>query len=111
METALKQLGFAGAEETAIGATLVKKEYEKMISSGQHSIILSSCCPTVNTMIEKYYPDVLQYLAPVLSPMQAHCKLIKEQHPEAKTIFIGPLHLQKGRSRRHSRFSRLRFDV
>lgn len=90
METALKQLGFAGAEETAIGATLVKKEYEKMISSGQHSIILSSCCPTVNTMIEKYYPDVLQYLAPVLSPMQAHCKLIKEQHPEAKTIFIGP---------------------
>lgn len=90
MEKVLKKLGFAGAEETAIGATLVKKEYEKMIHSGQHSIILSSCCPTINTMIEKYYPDVLPYLAPVLSPMQAHCKLLKEQHPGAKTIFIGP---------------------
>ena len=32
----------------------------------------------------------LPYLAPVLSPMLAHCKLIKEQNPEAKTVFIGP---------------------
>lgn len=41
-------------------------------------------------MIQKYYPEALPFLAPVLSPMQAHCKRIKEQDPEAKTVFIGP---------------------
>lgn len=90
MKAALKQLGFADAEETAIGATLVKTEYEKMIADGKHDVIVTSCCHTVNALIQKYYPSVLPYLAPVLSPMLAHCKLIKDQHPDAATVFIGP---------------------
>ena len=90
MRAALLQLGFADAEETAIGATIVKQEYEKMIASGTHDVIISSCCHSVNSLIQKYYPSVLPCLAPVLSPMLAHCKLIKEQQPDAYTVFIGP---------------------
>ncbi len=90
MERALKKLGFSIVEETAIGATLVKKEYERIISEENQKIIISSCCPTINLLIEKYYPETLPYLASVLSPMQAHCKKIKQENPEAKTIFIGP---------------------
>lgn len=41
-------------------------------------------------LIQKYYPQALPYLAPVITPMQAHAKLIKEQHPKAKVVFIGP---------------------
>lgn len=90
MRGMLRQLGFAGAEETAIGATIVKQEYERMIASGEHDVIISSCCHSINSLIQKYHPAALPYLAPVLSPMLAHCKLIKEQKPEAKTVFIGP---------------------
>lgn len=90
MKDALLKLGFADAQETAIGATIVKTEYEKMIASGKHDVIISSCCHSVNTLIQKYYPSVLPYLADVLSPMLAHCRVIKEENPGACAVFIGP---------------------
>ena len=90
MEKALKQLGFTGVEETAIGASIVKTEYERIIAEGKQEVIISTCCHSVNTLVEKYYPEVLPYLATVVSPMQAHCQKIKQEHPGAKTVFIGP---------------------
>ena len=90
MKSALLKLGFADAQETAIGATIVKTEYEKMIASGKHDVIISSCCHSVNALIQKYYPSVLPYLADVLSPMLAHCRVIKEENPGACAVFIGP---------------------
>jgi len=90
LETALKKLGFFAAEETALGATLVKKQYEELIKSGSSDIIISSCCPTVNLLIQKHFPETLPYLAKVVSPMLAHCRDIKSRYPDAKTVFIGP---------------------
>lgn len=90
MEKALRQLGFAGAEETAIGASIVKTEYEKLLADGQRDIVISSCCHSINLLIQKFFPNLLPYLANVVSPMQAHCMEIKRRHPDAKTIFIGP---------------------
>ena len=90
MRKALKALGFADAEETAIGATMVKNEYEKMIDDGTRDVIISSCCHSINLLIQKYFPSELPYLADVVSPMQAHCNEIKRIHPNAKTVFIGP---------------------
>ena len=90
MEKALKRLGFSAVEETAIGASIVKTEYENIIREGKQEVIISTCCHSVNTLVEKYYPEVLPYLATVLSPMQAHCQKIKRENPGAKTVFIGP---------------------
>lgn len=90
MRTALKKLGFCDAEETAVGATIVKNEYERMIDEQESDVIISSCCHSVNLLIQKYFPKELPYLANVLSPMQAHCMDIKKRVPEAKTVFIGP---------------------
>ncbi len=90
MREALKKLGFADVEETAIGATIVKNEYEKMINEDGRDIIISSCCHSINLLIQKYFPLELPYLADVLSPMQAHCQKMKEENPEVKTVFIGP---------------------
>ena len=90
MRTALKKLGFYDAEETAIGATIVKKEYERMLKEDDRDVIISSCCHSINLLIQKYYPVALQYLADVMSPMQAHCQDIKRRIPNAKTVFIGP---------------------
>ena len=90
LDSALKKLGFAGVEETALGAELVKKQYDALVDASQRGVIISSCCPTVNMLIQKHYPDALPYLAPVISPMLAHCADIKSRQPDAKTIFIGP---------------------
>lgn len=90
MREALQKLGFYDVEETAIGATIVKNEYERMLKEEEHDIIITSCCHTVNLLIQKYFPSALGYLADVLSPMQAHCKDIKRRYPNAKIVFIGP---------------------
>ena len=90
MRTALKQLGFFDVEETAIGATIVKREYDRLVNSNSRDIIISSSCHSINLLIQKYFPDYLPYLADVLSPMQAHCKDIKRRYPNAKTVFIRP---------------------
>ena len=90
MEKALKALGFEGAEETAIGATMVKNEYERILNEENRDILISSCCHSINLLIQKYFPSTLCYLADVVSPMQAHCNDIKRRFPNAYTVFIGP---------------------
>lgn len=90
MREALKKLGFFDVEETAVGATIVKTEYERMLKEDHRDVLISSCCHSVNLLIQKYFPSALPYLADVLSPMQAHCQDIKKRNPVAKTVFIGP---------------------
>ncbi len=90
MRKALEALGFAGVEETAIGATIVKREYERLMTEEHRDIIISSCCHTVNLLIQKYFPKELPMLADVLSPMQAHAEDIKRRVKGAKVVFIGP---------------------
>ena len=90
MRRALKKLGFSDVEETAIGATIVKNEYERMLREEDRDVIITSCCHSVNLLIQKYFPSALEYLADVMSPMQAHCADIKKRNPAAKTVFVGP---------------------
>ena len=90
MRRALQQIGFTDVEETAVGATIVKTEYERLLSEEERDIVISSCCHSVNLLIQKYFPSSLEYLADVMSPMQAHCADIKKRIPNAKTVFIGP---------------------
>ncbi len=90
MRRALHALGFYDVEETAIGATIVKNEYERMLNEEERDILITSCCHSINLLIQKYFPKALEYLADVVSPMQAHCNDIKMRYPNAKTVFIGP---------------------
>ena len=88
MKEALQKLGFYEVEETAIGATIVKNEYERMLKEDGRDIIISSCCHSINLLIQKYFPAELEYLADVMSPMQAHCMDIKKRFPICK-LFKG----------------------
>ncbi len=101
MRTALKGLGFYDVEETAIGATIVKNEYEKILAKEERDVIISSCCHSVNLLIQKYFPNELKYLADVMSPMQAHCSDIKKRYPDARTVFIGPCVAKKDEAQRY----------
>lgn len=96
MREALTKLGFSDVQETAIGAQMVSDEYARIMQEKKQSVLISSCCPAINMLIKKYYPTMLPYLAHVLTPMQAHCKAIREQEPDAFTVFIGPCIAKKG---------------
>lgn len=102
---ALMELGFAGAEETAVGATIVKNEYERLIREDKRDVLISSCCSSINLLIQKYYPQALEYLADVLSPMQAHCQDLKKRYPGCKTVFIGPCVSKKEEAARYEGFT------
>ena len=90
MEDILKQLGFFAVRETAEGAYIVKREYERMIREHKQEVIISSCCHTVVTLIQKYYPAAIPFIAAVISPMMASARKIKEEYPDAYVVFIGP---------------------
>lgn len=87
---ALKEVGFFFAEETARGAKLVTEKYSELLKEKKYKNFITSCCPAVNTMISLYYPDALKYLAPVDSPAIAHAKLLREEYPDCKIVFVGP---------------------
>ncbi|MEG2429901.1 MAG: [Fe-Fe] hydrogenase large subunit C-terminal domain-containing protein, partial [Oscillospiraceae bacterium] len=87
---ALKKLGFAGVEETAIGANIVSKEYANLMKAGQMKNIIATACSSVVMLIERHFPDLVKMLAPVSSPMMAHARLMRETYGNIKVIFIGP---------------------
>ena len=90
MQAALVKLGFHSVEETAIGATVVKNEYERILREDGRDVVISSCCHSINLLIQKKFPSLIPMLADVMSPMQAHCADIKRRVEGAKTVFIGP---------------------
>ena len=104
MREALQKLGFAGAEETAIGATIVKNAYDKMVNDESHDVIITSCCHSVNLLVQKHFPSLVPLLADVLSPMLAHGRDIKKRIPGAKVVFVGPCVAKKDEAQYYDGF-------
>ena len=94
--TALKKLGFYQVRETAEGAVYVTNEYERLIREGKMRNIITTSCPSANDLIEIYYPSLVDEMAPVVSPMIAHGKMIREVlKEEVKIVFLGPCMAKK----------------
>lgn len=88
---ALQKLGFFEVRETAEGAALVTCEYQRLLKEGKMENLITTCCPSVNDLIEKYYPSLTKYMTPVVSPMIAHGRLIKKIYgSDVKVVFLGP---------------------
>lgn len=90
LSAALKQLGFAGVEETAIGAAETSREYAELMQKGSMKNIIGTACSSVVMLIERKYPDLIKALSPVSSPMMAHARLMRETYGDIKVVFIGP---------------------
>lgn len=87
----LKELGFIHVEETAIGAVQVSKEYEKLLIEKKMKNIITTACPSLTFLIQKYYPELIDQLAPVVSPMIAHAKMMRAIYgSRIRVVFIGP---------------------
>ena len=99
VKAALKKLGFTDVRETSEGAVLVTEEYTRLLREGTMENIITTCCPSVNDLIEIYYPQLVPYLAPVVSPMIAHGRLLKREYgPDTKVVFLGPCLAKKKES-------------
>lgn len=87
---AIKALGFYTVEETAVGAEAVSLLYRKIVKNTQKPII-SSNCPVIVNIVKKYYPHLTDNLAPIVSPMMAHGKIIKQKTgQDTFVVFAGP---------------------
>lgn len=87
---AVKALGFTGVSETSEGAAYVTAEYHRLMQENKMKNIITTCCPSFNRLVELYHPDLVDQLAPVVSPMIAHARLLKQRFPDARVVFCGP---------------------
>ncbi len=99
VRSALIRLGFEDARETSEGAAFVTAEYARLLEEHTMENIITTCCPSVNDLVEIYYPELVPYLAPVVSPMIAHGKLLKEElGRDVRVVFLGPCIAKKKES-------------
>lgn len=88
---ALKKLGCFYVEETAVGALAVTNAYQKIQEEMEETCYITSCCASVNLLIEKHFPKLIPLLIPVLTPLMVHARLLKQKYGhETKVVFIGP---------------------
>ncbi|MBU3146770.1 [Fe-Fe] hydrogenase large subunit C-terminal domain-containing protein [Clostridium sp. CF012] len=87
----LKKLGFSIIEETAVGAEIVADLYNDYIVEHKRDVYITTSCPSANYLVEKYFEEIMTYLIPVVSPMIAHGKVLKEKFGgDSFVVFIGP---------------------
>lgn len=90
---AFKQIGFADVIEVAEGAmhTISNEAHELLekLDEGQ-PFMTTSCCPSYIQLVEKHIPDIQPFVSHTGSPMYYAARVAKEQHPDAKIVFVGP---------------------
>lgn len=95
----LKKLGFDKVIEVSFGADLVAYKYKDYLKNHNIQKIISSDCPAIVSYVKKYYPQLTDNLAPIVSPVMAICRVAKEIYgSDKKIIFIGPCIAKKKES-------------
>ena len=99
MAGALRDLGFDHVHEVSFGADLVAAEYARLLERDDGRYVATSC-PAVVSYTRKYHPDLLDRLAPIVSPMLAIARVLRKKYgPDMKIVFIGPCIAKKGEAR------------
>lgn len=89
--TMIRQLGFDYVHEVSFGVDLIAGSYAKLFSKAEGKYYISANCPSIVKLIEKFNPDLVPNLAPLVSPMIATAMVVKDLYgPEVATVQIGP---------------------
>jgi len=95
----MRKLGFDQIVEVAFGADLVANEYKKVLDDKEAPHSISSDCPAIVYYVKHYFPELVNSLAPIVSPMVATARVVKDIYGEGiKTVFIGPCIAKKNES-------------
>lgn len=99
IKAALQELGFSQVYEVALGADIgaisEAHHYVNDVVTGNLPFLLTSCCPSWSMLTKKYFPDLVDRVSQELTPMVATARTIKQEHPNAKVVFIGPCAAKK----------------
>lgn len=97
--SAIRKLGFSKVYEVSYGAELIIDDYKKFITEKlkepYYQTYLSSPCPAIVNLIAKYYHELMPSLVPIVSPMIAMGRHLKERFPNSAIYFIGPCTAKK----------------
>jgi len=97
----IKALGFKYVCEVAFGADLVARKYLELLSDFKGKYYITTNCPAVVYYVEKYHPNSINNLAPIVSPMIATAKVVhKKFGADCKVVYIGPCTAAKLESER-----------
>jgi signal transduction histidine kinase/Fe-S-cluster-containing hydrogenase component 2 len=86
----LRQMGFARVVEVAFGADLVAARYRRLLREQPRNQYIATTCPAIVTYVERYQPELVPYLAPIVSPMVAMARALRVMEPGLKVVFVGP---------------------
>jgi len=93
----VKALGFNYVNEVGFGAELVALKMKEIVESDGNKGYIATACPAVFGYVKRYHPGLIPNLAPVVSPMIATSRLVKQLHgDDVKIIFLGPCIAKKG---------------
>ena len=105
-KAALEELGFSETYEVALGADIgaiaEAHHYVNKVTTGELPFLLTSCCPSWAMLAKKFFPDLIDQISQELTPMVATARTIKQEHPNAKVVFIGPCAAKKLEASRRS---------
>ncbi len=87
----IRKLGFELVVEVSFGADLVAREYRRLLAANNGGHFISTTCPAIVGYVERYYPECVDRLAPIVSPMVATARALRKLHgDDLKIVFIGP---------------------
>jgi iron only hydrogenase large subunit-like protein/nitrogen-specific signal transduction histidine kinase len=87
----LRSLGFDPVVEVSFGADLVARQYWKLMLECNGHRYISTTCPAIVFYVERYYPDLVGALAPIVSPMIATARAMRQLYGQkTRAVFIGP---------------------
>ena len=96
----VRALGFDRVLEVGFGAEMVAQEYARMLRRPPEHPLISTACPALVNYVRMYMPELVPCLAPVVSPMAALGRAVKELYqPGARVVFIGPCTAKKAEIR------------
>lgn len=95
----IRAIGFQYVAEVAFGADLVASKYKTAFESYPVKPVITSDCPAIVSYIERYHPDLIDSMAPLVSPMIAMSRAMRKKHgQDLKIVFIGPCIAKKDES-------------
>lgn len=95
----VRALGFTYVTEVAFGADMVARSYRQKYDDGTQKGVISSDCPAIVYYVEHFQPDLIDHLAPYVSPMVAASRYLKHRYgSELEVVFIGPCIAKKAES-------------
>jgi signal transduction histidine kinase/iron only hydrogenase large subunit-like protein len=93
----VRALGFRYVLEVGFAADLIAQRYRELLKGDDKASYIATTCPALVGYVERYYPDLIPRLAPVVSPMVAAARIVHRQYgPEVPVVFIGPCIAKKG---------------